>query len=263
MTAGGGYERMRLCVVETRRTTWSRSQSRTGTERGDLEPAGHADQVVDAAGVMERGDEVASRAVDIRDVEIDLANIVGLFELHGKQVFAFCYRQLRNREDAEDATQLTFLNAFRWSKQNDFRVINPPILFKIAQNVCLNSKRSSFRRQRVEITSDLEENAGAISANNSDSDAIIRLPEALRALPTHQRHAILLREWHGLSYQEIGAELGLSQSAIEGLVFRARRALAGLLNEGLASDRREDLLTAIVRPGDEAANGAGTIAGSP
>jgi RNA polymerase sigma-70 factor (ECF subfamily) len=209
---------------------------------------------------MERGDEVASRAVDIRDVEIDLANIVGLYELHGKQVFAFCYRQLRNREDAEDATQLTFLNAFRWSKQNEFRVVNPPILFKIAQNVCLNTRRSSFRRNRVEITSNLEENAGVASAATYDSDAIIRLPEALRALPVQQRHAIVLREWHGLSYQEIGAELGLSQSAIEGLVFRARRALAGLLNEDVAARDTAGLDGNVAQLVDDGPSAPGSLA---
>jgi RNA polymerase sigma-70 factor (ECF subfamily) len=209
---------------------------------------------------MERGDEVVTRSGGVRDVEIDLANIVGLYELRGKQVFAFCYRQLRNREDAEDATQLTFLNAFRWSKQNDFRFVNPSILFKIAQNVCLNTRRSAFRRNRIEITSSLEENAGVAATASYDSDVIIRLPEALRALPVQQRHAIVLREWHGLSYQEIAAELGLSQSAIEGLVFRARRALAGLLNEDVAAQRQAVLEGTIAGLGDDVPGDADRIA---
>jgi RNA polymerase sigma-70 factor (ECF subfamily) len=211
---------------------------------------------------MEQGDEVACRPVDVRDVEVDLANIVELYELHGKQVFGFCFRQLKNREDAEDATQLTFLNAFRWSKQQEFRLVNPSILFKIAQNVCLNTKRSSFRRKRVEITSDLDENTGMASTAIYDSDAIIRLPEALRALPAQQRHAIVLREWHGLSYQEIGTELGLSQSSIEGLVFRARRSLAGLLNEDIAARRSAGLNGTIADLVDDGSSDAAAIAES-
>jgi RNA polymerase sigma-70 factor (ECF subfamily) len=211
---------------------------------------------------MEQGDEVACRPVDVRDVEVDLANIVELYELHGKQVFGFCFRQLKNREDAEDATQLTFLNAFRWSKQQEFRLVNPSILFKIAQNVCLNTKRSSFRRKRVEIASDLEESVGMASTAIYDSDAIIRLPEALRSLPAQQRHAIVLREWHGLSYQEIGAELGLSQSSIEGLVFRARRSLAGLLNEDVEARRSAGLDGAIGALVDDGTSDPGAIAES-
>jgi RNA polymerase sigma-70 factor (ECF subfamily) len=193
----------------------------------------------------------------MRDVEIEMANIVRLFEIHGKQVFAFCFRQLKNREDAEDATQLTFLNAFRWSTEGEFRVVNSSILFKIAQNVCLNSKRSSFRRNRVEVTN-LEGSDAISSPVNSPSDAIIRLSEALRALPLHQRHAILRREWQGLSYREIGAELGLSESAIEGLVFRARRALAAHLTEGFTSDRSGDHGGRTARPADEPPSKVGT-----
>src|SRR5439155_27040435 len=45
-------------------------------------------------------------------------------------------------------------------------------------------------------------------------------------MPENQRRAILLREWQGLSYREIAAELDLSQAAVETLIFRARRSLA-------------------------------------
>jgi hypothetical protein len=49
---------------------------------------------------------------------------------------------------------------------------------------------------------------------------------ALRAIPESQRRALLLREWKGLSYDEIGTELGLSQAATEALIFRARQNVA-------------------------------------
>ena len=48
-------------------------------------------------------------------------------------------------------------------------------------------------------------------------------------MPENQRRAILLREWQGLSYREIAAELELSQAAVETLIFRARRSLASTL----------------------------------
>ena len=51
-------------------------------------------------------------------------------------------------------------------------------------------------------------------------------------MPENQRRAILLREWQGLTYREISTELGLSQAAVETLIFRARRALA----QGLEQD---------------------------
>jgi hypothetical protein len=60
-------------------------------------------------------------------------------------------------------------------------------------------------------------------------DDLIGLPDALAHMPDNQRRAILLREWQGLSYREISDELNLSQSAVETLIFRARRTLASKL----------------------------------
>jgi hypothetical protein len=60
-------------------------------------------------------------------------------------------------------------------------------------------------------------------------DELMRLSEALEHMPDSQRRAILLREWQGLSYHEIADELKLSQSAVETLIFRARRTLASNL----------------------------------
>ena len=57
----------------------------------------------------------------------------------------------------------------------------------------------------------------------------MRLTESLEHMPESQRRAILLREWQGLSYHEIAGELKLSQSAVETLIFRARRNLAANL----------------------------------
>ena len=61
------------------------------------------------------------------------------------------------------------------------------------------------------------------------SEDLLRLTEALEHMPESQRRAILLREWQGLSYHEIADELKLSQSAVETLIFRARRTLASNL----------------------------------
>ena len=57
-------------------------------------------------------------------------------------------------------------------------------------------------------------------------DELIGIEDALASMPEQQRRAILLREWQGLSYREISDELELSQSAVETLIFRARRSLA-------------------------------------
>ena len=99
-------------------------------------------------------------------------------------------------------------------------------LFKIAENVCLSRRRSAWRRNRVESSTDLELIEDLVPGPSRQSDELIGIAEALTAMPAQQRRAILLREWQGLSYREVGAELALSQSAVETLIFRARRSLA-------------------------------------
>ena len=100
-------------------------------------------------------------------------------------------------------------------------------LLAIARNVC-RTRTEVTRRRAVEITRSpqlLEESFAAPPRN----DDLAGLSEALGGLTEQQRRAILLREWQGLSYREIADELDLSQSAVETLLFRARRALAARL----------------------------------
>ena len=142
----------------------------------------------------------------------------------------FCVNQLGSRDEAEDAVQSTFLNAHRALQRGVTPEAELAWLFKIAHNVCLTRRRSKRRRVRVEAASDLQAMQDVIPAPARErSDELIRLTDALAHMPDNQRRAILLREWQGLSYHEIADELGLSQSAVETLIFRARRTLAANL----------------------------------
>lgn len=154
-----------------------------------------------------------------------------LYERYARQIFAYCLHQLGNREEAEDATQSTFLNVFRGYQRGVDPEFESAWVYKIAQNVCLTRQRSSSRRRRVETPGDLDAMQDILPSHQADSDELIRLPEALGEMPEQQRRALLLREWQGLSYKEIADELGLSQAAVETLLFRARRTLAAGLTE--------------------------------
>jgi RNA polymerase sigma-70 factor (ECF subfamily) len=160
-----------------------------------------------------------------------------LYERYARQIYAYCHHQLGNREEAEDATQSTFLNAFRGFKRGVDPEFESAWLYKIAQNVCLTRQRSSSRRRRVESPGDLDAIQDILPSHEIDSDELIGLPEALQGLPKQQQRALLLREWQGLSYKEIAEELDLTQSAVETLLFRARRSLAAGLGEDSATGK--------------------------
>jgi RNA polymerase sigma factor (sigma-70 family) len=152
-----------------------------------------------------------------------------LYERYSRRIHIFCLNRLRNPEDAEDATQSTFLNAFRGLQRGVRPEHEAAWLYKIAENVCLTGQRAWSRRRRVETPGDLEALQDLLPSPAHESEELIRLPEALLQMPTQQRRALLLREWQGLSYREIGEELDLSQPAVEALLFRARRSLARAL----------------------------------
>jgi RNA polymerase sigma factor (sigma-70 family) len=151
-----------------------------------------------------------------------------MYEQYAGQIYGFCFNQLGNREEAEDAVQSTFMNAFRGLQRGIVPEAESAWLFKIAHNVCLSRRRAAFRRGRVEFANDLEAIQEITPSPNPgrSGDDLIRLNDVLATMPENQRKAILLREWQGLSYHEIAEEMELSQSAVETLIFRARRSLA-------------------------------------
>jgi RNA polymerase sigma-70 factor (ECF subfamily) len=165
-----------------------------------------------------------------------------LFNEYSRRIYAYCLRQLGSPEEAEDALQATYLNACRSLLGGFEPQAAQAWLFKVAQNVCLTRQRSKWRRSRVERAQDLQEMQDFVAAPERLGDQLLGIEEALAALPEQQRRAILLREWQGLSYREVAAELGLSQGAVETLIFRARRSLAAALDVAEEPPRRAGLL---------------------
>jgi RNA polymerase sigma-70 factor, ECF subfamily len=164
-----------------------------------------------------------------------------LYEEHSGWIYGYCLRLLRSPEEAEDAVQTTYLNACRSLQQGTRPKVGSAWLLRIAQNVCFARMRSSGRRGRLERIQDTAILAETVAAPQHSPDALIGLTEALCSLPERQREAILLREWQGLSYQEVAQRMGLTQAAVETLLFRARRSLAAALEAPAERGRRKAL----------------------
>ncbi|HEX9378569.1 MAG TPA: sigma-70 family RNA polymerase sigma factor [Gaiellaceae bacterium] len=163
-----------------------------------------------------------------------------LYERHSSRIFGFCLSRLGSREEAEDALQTTFLNAQRGLGRGVVPDYELAWLFKIAQNVCRNRHQSARRRGRVEATQDLDALQDVLATPERGSAvSLADLTRALSAVPERQRRALLLREFQGLSYEEISVELGVSVAAVETLIFRARRSVAAELGRvGTKPSRR-------------------------
>ena len=166
-----------------------------------------------------------------------------LFEEHSGRIYRFCVRRLGCPQEAEDALQATYLNAWRSLKAGTRPHDAVPWLFQIAANVCTSALRNRSRRGPVELVppADIEH----VASTEVDSDELLGLTEALEALPERQRQAILLRDWRGFSYDEIAGALDASHPAVETLLFRARRAVAASLTKPVARARRIPVRSAL------------------
>jgi RNA polymerase sigma-70 factor, ECF subfamily len=152
-----------------------------------------------------------------------------LYERYARQLQGFCRARLSSREEAEDAVQHTFLNAYRSLRSGTRPRAEAAWMFAIAANVCRERRRSAWRRSRIEVVSD-DGLVGECAAPERSHEELTGVADALAELTPNQRRAILMREWQGLSYREIAGELSLSEGAVETLLFRARRSLADKLD---------------------------------
>ena len=158
-----------------------------------------------------------------------------LYRKHVGDVYRYALVVLRNEADAEDVTQTTFMNAYRAFEQGERPEKPQNWLIAIAHNVCRQRFRQSQRRPN-EVGFE-EELAEAVVVDDAVSAEDIR--RALGHLAFNQRSALVMRELEGRSYQEIADILEVSVSAVETLIFRARRALREQLEEGITCREAE------------------------
>jgi RNA polymerase sigma factor (sigma-70 family) len=158
-----------------------------------------------------------------------------LYEKHVGDVYRYALVVLRNPADAEDVTQTTFLNAYRAFSRGERPRAPQNWLMAIAHNVCRQRFRQAARRpSEVALEDDVAEFVPEDRGPTADD-----IRRALGHLAFNQRAALVMRELEGRSYQEIADILGLSTSAVETLIFRARRALREQLEGGLTCHEAE------------------------
>src|SRR5436190_4858238 len=159
-----------------------------------------------------------------------------MYKRHVGDVYRYALAVMRNPTDAEDVTQTTFLNAYRSYVEKGSRPEKPHNwLIAIAHNVCRQRFRQSARRpSEVSFEDDI---ADTIADDDAPTGDDIR--RALSHLAFNQRAALVMRELEGRSYAEIADILEVSTSAVETLIFRARRALREQLEGSLTCGEAE------------------------
>jgi RNA polymerase sigma factor (sigma-70 family) len=136
---------------------------------------------------------------------------------HEREILRYLLRISRDRDDALDLFQETWLRAYRAYPRLDPASQVRPWLYAIAINLCRNRARDGARRGRVIAAGGLDQSAankvvngnGALIEN--DGYAAVRLRQSIARLPEKQREALRLRYFAGLNYQEIALAMECSE----------------------------------------------------
>lgn len=138
-----------------------------------------------------------------------------------------------DRDSAEDIAQEVFLRVFKAAKSYKPQAKFRTWLFTIATNLCLNEIRYNKSSPKIVDLSNMHEQEYPITdpdafspqkaAENAELNTAVR--KAISNLPENQRTAILLRQYNEFSYNEISKIMGISTSAVESLIQRARQSL--------------------------------------
>jgi RNA polymerase sigma factor (sigma-70 family) len=157
----------------------------------------------------------------------------GILRRDGPAVWRYVYRLLGRREEAEDCYQETFLAALSAFKRGPI-ASERAFLLRLATARAIDKLRSRYRRAGREQSADwstlgLADGSPAPAQSAEASELSARLRDALATLPPNQADVFCLHCLEGWSYQEIAAELELSESNVGVLIHRARAKLKVLL----------------------------------
>jgi RNA polymerase sigma-70 factor (ECF subfamily) len=177
-----------------------------------------------------------------RDEPGAFAELIACF---GQLVFGRFFRQLGDRQEAEDLAQEVFLRLYRNRKRYQPSAKLATWLFHITQNVARNAFRARRRHPCVSVSllpGQCDDWAGGGLRNRQEESpsrplerrelaSIVRA--AVSGLASRQRVALELHQFRDLTYAEVARELDMSPKAAKSLLYRARNQLRESLTEML------------------------------
>jgi RNA polymerase sigma-70 factor (ECF subfamily) len=150
-----------------------------------------------------------------------------------RPIYALAYRTIGREEDARDVCQETFLRAFRALPGFRGQAKFSSWLYRIALNLCRDWIRRERRAAIVQPPEDVDlfDLAAAAEPSESIEDLVARkdmtriVEKAMARLPSDQRTAIVLKEYHGLTFQEIADLMGCPLSTVKTRLYQGLAVL--------------------------------------
>jgi len=161
---------------------------------------------------------------------LDRRRLEDLYIRLEKPLYNVVFRWVWNREEAQDLVQEAFVRLWRMHDRVRLETVEP-LIYRIALNLAANRRRAKKIRRWITLDSAnhvaSEKRNSAEQLESQERDLAVRL--AVDALPERLRRVILLSEFSGLTYEQIGLSLGIPP----GTVASRRNAAIKLLQQRL------------------------------
>ncbi len=167
-----------------------------------------------------------------------------IYQRYERRIYAYVYRMMGNPEDAFDLTQETFIKAYqalpRLSPEQELNL--SAWLHRIASNTCLDLLRRrrliswlpwEHERERGEGVAEpaSHDRGGDPEDSYMQQETSKQVQGTLRQMSARNRMALVLKEYQGLSCDEIADVMQVSRGAVKSILFRAREEFRKLYGE--------------------------------
>ena len=149
----------------------------------------------------------------------------GSVEEFADSVYRFIRGNLRDEERANDIVQDTYEKLWRHVSELEYTIVKS-WLFSTAYHIMIDIIRKEKRMTNLDIS---HESEMIYESHYSDLDEILH--KALELLPEQQRTVVMLRDYEGYSYHEIGVITGLSEAQVKINIYRGRVALKNYIGK--------------------------------
>src|SRR5687767_623413 len=150
-----------------------------------------------------------------------------------RRIFALSFGMLGREEDARDATQETFIAAFRNLRGFRGEAKVSSWLHRIAVNQCITRQRRAKVRSETALEDEQEKNAGSFATSSAFSPLRVvekrqvtrAVRRAVNSLPADLRQVIVMKEFEELTFKEIAETLDLPLSTVKSRLYTALKQL--------------------------------------
>jgi RNA polymerase sigma-70 factor (ECF subfamily) len=159
------------------------------------------------------------------DEPVAQAALTRLYRRYSQRIYTYCRKITADNHVAEDLLQETFVKLYDSGRQARPVENVPAYLMTIARNLCL-SHRARSHRQFVPVE---DFHLTSRDMPYEQKELLQLIQASLELLPDDYREAFVLREYNGLSYNEIAEVIGQSLDVVKVRIFRAKKRLREIL----------------------------------